>query len=112
VNWRYNFCHSTFTSTYFRVKGHLLALPGCGVGACTQVLLEKRKEMEKEFIVGMANVAAKSRKTKNDDLLPFFRSTTKFPSESSIGGQASNKKKGNFTWSNGQEFLEGEMGIA
>lgn len=59
VNWRCNFCQSTFTRTYFRVKGHLLALPGCGVGACTQVPLQKRKEMEKEFIVGMENVVAK-----------------------------------------------------
>ena len=59
VNWRCNFCHNTFTSTYFHVKDHLLALLGCGVGACTQVPLQKRKEMEKEFTVGMENVVAK-----------------------------------------------------
>jgi len=93
VNWRCNFCHNTFTSTYFRVKGHLLALPGCGVGACTQVPLQKRKEMEKEFIVGMANVATKLKKTKNDNPLPFLRKgTNKFPFESSIGGQATKRK--------------------
>ena len=33
VQWRCNFCHISFKSTYYCVKGHLLALPGCGIGA-------------------------------------------------------------------------------
>eukprot|EP00253_Pinus_taeda_P035917 PITA_35917 len=93
VQWRCNFCHISFKITYYRVKGHLLALPSCGIGACKVVLLQKRKEMEKEFIVGMENVAAKSRKTKNEDPLPFLRKgSTKFPFESSIGGQAAKRR--------------------
>jgi len=47
--------------------------------------------MDKESNVGMENVAGKSRKTKNEDPLPFLRKgTTKFPFESStsVGGQA------------------------
>lgn len=75
------------------MKDHLLALPRCGVGACKAVPLQKMKEMEKEFIVGMANLVAKSRKTKNDDPLPFLRKgTTKFPFESPVGGQAAKRK--------------------
>lgn len=86
---RCNFCHISFKSTYYHMKGHLLALPGCGIGSCKVVPLQKRKEMEKEFTVGMENVVAKSRKTKNEDPHPFFRKgTTKFPFKSSIGGQA------------------------
>lgn len=37
VQWRSNFCHISFKSTYYRVKGHLLALLGCGIGACKVV---------------------------------------------------------------------------
>ena len=59
MHWRCDFCHISFKRTYYRVKGHLLALPGCGIGTCKVVPLQKRKEMEKEFIVGMENVAAK-----------------------------------------------------
>ena len=51
-------------STYYRVKAHLLALPTCGIATCTQVSLAKRKEMEKEANVGMAKVAATSKKKK------------------------------------------------
>ena len=43
-------------STYYIVKVHLLALPVCGVGACTQVSLTKREEMEKKGNVGVAKV--------------------------------------------------------
>ena len=70
-----------------------MALPGCGIETCKVVPLQKRKEMEREFTNGMANVAAKSRKTKNEDPLPFLRKgTTKFPFESSIGGQAAKRR--------------------
>eukprot|EP00253_Pinus_taeda_P034875 PITA_34875 len=94
VQWRCNFCHIAFKSTYFHVKGHLLALPGCGIAACKAVSLQKRKEMEKESTVGMENVAAKSRKTKNEDPLPFLKKgTAKFPFESSIGGQAAKRRE-------------------
>ena len=76
------------------MKGHLLALPSCGIGACKVVPLQKRKEMEKESNVGMENVTAKSRKTKNEDPLPFLRKgTTKFPCESSIGRQAAKRRE-------------------
>ena len=74
-------------STYFCVKAHLLALPSYGIAACTHVPLAKRKEMEKEANVGMAKVAATSKKNKNDNPLPFLKkSNNKFPFESLGGG--------------------------
>ena len=51
VNWRCNFCNNTFTSTYYRVKGHLLALPGCGVGACTQVSYKRGNKWNKSSLL-------------------------------------------------------------
>ena len=30
-SWKCNICNGHFTSTYFRVKAHLLGLPGCGI---------------------------------------------------------------------------------
>lgn len=93
VAWKWNYCKNHFMSTYYRVKTHLLALPSCGIAACTQVSLAKRKEMEKEVIVGMAKVATTSKKNKNDDPLPFLRkNNNKFPCESFGGGQATKRK--------------------
>ena len=37
VSWRCNFCKHEFMSTYFRVKGHLLALPSCRISSCKAV---------------------------------------------------------------------------
>jgi len=93
VAWKYNYCSNHFMSTYYCVKAHLFALPSCGIGACTQVSLAKRKEMEKEANIGMAKVAATSKKNKNDDPLPFLRkSNNKFPFESSGGRRATKRK--------------------
>lgn len=64
VAWKCNYCNNHFKSTYYRVKGHLLALPGCGIEACTQVSLAKRKEMEKKANVGVERVATSSKKTR------------------------------------------------
>jgi hypothetical protein len=36
ILWTCSFCKTQFTSTYFRVKGHLLGTP-CGLGACQEV---------------------------------------------------------------------------
>jgi len=80
-------------STYDHVKAHLLALPSCGIAACTQVSLAKRKEMEREAFVDVANVAAKTIKNKNDDPLPFLRkSSNKFPFETSSRGELAKRK--------------------
>ena len=98
VAWKSSFCHNHFMSTYYRVKAHLSALPSCGIAACTQVPLAKRKEMDREAFVGVANVESKSKQNKNDDPLPFLRK--------------SNERKGNCTWSNGQDFPEREEGRA
>ena len=64
VAWKCNYCKTHFMSTYFCVKAHLLALPSCGIAACTQVCLTKRKEMEKEANLGMEKVATISKKTR------------------------------------------------
>ena len=56
------FFHNHFMSTYYRVKAHLLALPSCGISACTHVSLAKRKEMEREAFVGVENVTEKEKK--------------------------------------------------
>ena len=43
VQWKCNFCHISFKSTYYCVKGHLFSLPGYGIGACKAIPLQKRK---------------------------------------------------------------------
>ena len=87
VAWKCSYCHKHFMSTYYHVKVHLLALPSCGISACTQVSLAKRKEMERKAFAGVANVVAKTKNNKNDDPLPFLRkSSNKFPFESSDHG--------------------------
>jgi hypothetical protein len=57
VLWTCGFCHNDFTSTYFRVKGHLLGFP-YGLGACKSVSASKKREMAKEDVVGLGKVAA------------------------------------------------------
>ena len=58
-SWKCNFCNGHLTCTYFRVKAHLLGIPGCGIKCCTTIESPKRKELEKEQGIGEANVAAK-----------------------------------------------------
>ena len=49
--------------------------------------------MEKEQSIGEANVAAKSKKSKTDDPLPFLRkSSSKFPFETSSRGELAKRK--------------------
>eukprot|EP00253_Pinus_taeda_P032931 PITA_32931 len=81
VQWRCNFCHIAFKSTYFRVKAHLLALSGCGIGACKAVRLQKRKELEKESTVAkrratalgpMDKIFQKERREELDLTIAFF----------------------------------------
>ena len=73
VSWRCNFCKHEFMSTYFEVKGHLLALPSCGISSCKAVSVNQRRDMEREDHVGLGKVTAASKK-KEDDPLPFLRS--------------------------------------
>ena len=61
VQWKCNFCNISFKSTYYRVKSHFLALPGCGIGSCRAITSQKRKELEKEANVGMEHVALASK---------------------------------------------------
>jgi hypothetical protein len=90
ILWTCNFCKSQFTSTYFRVKGHLLGTP-CGLGPCQGVSASKRKELERVANVGEEIVAATSRKTKNEDRLPFLRKrSSKHPFG---GGSAATRKR-------------------
>ena len=88
VSWRCNFCNHEFKSTYFRVKGHLLALPSCGISSCKAVTANQRRDMEREDHVGLGKVAEASKK-KEYDPLPFLRksSSTKTPLPPSIHGR-------------------------
>ena len=52
VSWRCNFCNHEFMSTYFRVKGHLLALPSCGISSCKAVTVNQRRDIGREDHVG------------------------------------------------------------
>lgn len=61
VQWKCNFCNISFKSTYYRVKSHLLAIPGCGIGSCRDITSQKRKELGKEANVGMEHVALASK---------------------------------------------------
>ena len=75
------------------MKAHLLGIPGCGIKCCTAIELPDRKELEKEQSIGEANVAAKSKKSKTDDPLPFLRkSSRKFPFETSSRGELAKRK--------------------
>ena len=93
-SWKCNFFHGKFTCTYFRVKAHLLGIPGCGIKCCTTFESPKRKELEKEQGIGEANVAAKlKKKNKNDDPLPFLRkSSNKFHSKTFSRGESAKRK--------------------
>jgi len=64
VSWACSYCNNHFKSIYLHVKVHMLGLPGCGIGACINVSVAKRKEMEKEANVGAARVVASSKKTR------------------------------------------------
>jgi len=68
-----------------------LALPSCGIAACTKVSIAKKKEMEREANVGMENVATKSKK--NNPLRFLRKNSNKFPFECSGGGQAARKRQ-------------------
>jgi hypothetical protein len=90
ILWTCNFCKNQFTSTYFRVKGHLLATP-CGIGPCQRVSASKRRELEREANVGEGVVAVASRKTKNEDPLPFLRKPSR--KYTFGGGTATTRKR-------------------
>jgi hypothetical protein len=85
IFWTCNFGKNQFTSTYFRVKGHLLGTP-CGLGPCQGVNESKQRELEREAHVGEAT----SRRPKNEDPLPFLR---KPPSNYPFGGGSATTKK-------------------
>ena len=68
VSWTCNFCKNEFKSTYYRVKGHLLGLPSCGISSCKDVSVTQRKEMGKEDQEGAGNVVAASKKKDEDPL--------------------------------------------
>jgi hypothetical protein len=89
ILWTCSFCKSQFTSTYFQVKGHLLGTP-CGLGPCQGVSASKRRELEREANVGEGIVAATSRKTKNEDPLPFLRKPS---SKHPFGGGSATRRK-------------------
>ena len=60
VCWSCNFCKNEFKSTYYWVKGHLLALP-CGISSCKAVNNTQRRDSEKEDHVGQGKVATTSK---------------------------------------------------
>ena len=68
MSWTCNFCKNEFKSTYYPVKGHLLALPSCGISSCKAVSVTQRRDMGKEDQEGLDNVASTSKK-KNEDPL-------------------------------------------
>ena len=101
VVWTCNFCKNEFKSTYYRVKGHLLAQP-CGLSACKGVNATKRRQLEREDEVGLGRVEAASKKQKNDDPIPFLRKpSTAMPSKASKYGSGvateATKKRGYLT---------------
>jgi hypothetical protein len=62
----------------------------CGLGACPRVDASKRRELEREANVGKGIVAATSRKTENEDPLPFLRNPS---SKHPIGGGSATTRK-------------------
>ena len=96
ILWTCGFCHTDFTSTYYRVKGHLLGLP-CGLGACKSVSASKKREMAKNDVIGLGKVATTSKKIQNDDPLPFLKkpsSNFKFGSGSATQVTQQARKRG------------------
>jgi len=90
ILWTCSFCKNQFTSTYFRVKGHLLGTP-CGLGPCQGVSASKLRELEREANVGRGIVVTTFRKTKNEDPLLFLRKpSSKHPFG---GGSAATRKR-------------------
>ena len=79
--------NNTYKSTYFQVKGHLLATE-FGLEPCKGVDATKQREMEKEDKIGSRKVVAASKKQKEDDLLPFLRK----PTTTSIFGSGTTSK--------------------
>jgi hypothetical protein len=75
VLWTCGFFHNELTSTYYRVKGHLLGQP-CGLGPCKTTSASKQREMEKEDAVGLGKVATTSKKSQNDDPLSFLNKSS------------------------------------
>ena len=62
----------------------------CGLGPCQGVSASKQRELEREANVGEGIVAATSRKTKNEDPLPFLRKpSSKYP----FGGGTATRKR-------------------
>ncbi|KAK2999004.1 hypothetical protein RJ639_023637 [Escallonia herrerae] len=47
-HWMCNYCNKKVTGSYSKVKGHLLAIPLCGVTACKNLSAEIMKAIKKE----------------------------------------------------------------
>ncbi|KAK2977697.1 hypothetical protein RJ640_026837 [Escallonia rubra] len=47
-HWMCNYCNKKVTGSYSKVKGHLLAIPLCGVTACNSLSAEIMKAIKKE----------------------------------------------------------------
>ncbi|KAK3017142.1 hypothetical protein RJ639_007438 [Escallonia herrerae] len=47
-HWMCNYCNKKVTGSYSKVKGHLLAIPLCGVTACKNLSAEIKKTIKKE----------------------------------------------------------------
>ncbi|KAK2976672.1 hypothetical protein RJ640_004273 [Escallonia rubra] len=47
-HWMCNYCNKKVTGSYSKVKGHLLAIPLCGVTACNNLSAEVMKAIKKE----------------------------------------------------------------
>ena len=74
MSWTCNFCKNEFKSTYYRVKGHFLAFPSCGVFSCKSMSVTQRRDMGKEDQEGLGNVAT-SRKKKDEESSPILKQT-------------------------------------
>jgi hypothetical protein len=100
VLWTCSFCNNQFKSTYYQVKGHLLGTP-CALGPCQGVNASKQRELEREANVGDGIMAVVSRKTNNEDPLPFLRkSSSNYPFGSGSAAQATKEANG----SSGQDI--------
>ncbi|KAK2980059.1 hypothetical protein RJ640_028788 [Escallonia rubra] len=47
-HWMCNYCNKKVTGSYSKVKGHMLAIPLCGVTACNNLSAEIMKAIKKE----------------------------------------------------------------
>jgi hypothetical protein len=88
------FGHVVFAIINLRLpsKGYLLGMP-YGYGPCQGVSASKRRELEREANVGERIMATASKKTKNENPLPFLRkSSSNYPFGSGSVVQATKKR--------------------